>query len=495
MTASTLHTSNIPATPAQSGLPRLAAMFVDRRYSVSRPKLLFAVALLDGVSVWLSSMIAAHLVDGAAGWPAAIRGGLVAVLVISALHVKWSYSVSALRSAPAQFAKVVMALITVFLILTGAAYLAGRVPSSPKFVIAWLMLALAMLAVIRIVASRVVDSLTRAGLLVRKTVIVGGGKEADDLIAALAADGAAHLKILGVFDDRQDERVSESTSALARLGTFEDLEAFCRDSGIDLLIVTVPTRAEDRLLQILQKLFTLQIDIRVSAMTSKLRLNSSAYHYIGKVPMLAVMDKPLTDWDRALKNIEDRVLGALLLIAVAPIMALTALAIRLDSKGPIFFKQKRYGFNNELVEVFKFRSMYAEQSDATASKLVTRGDSRVTPVGRFIRRTSIDELPQLFNVLLGTMSLVGPRPHATQAKAGEDLYQDVVQGYYARHRVKPGVTGWAQVNGWRGETDTHDKIQARVEYDLYYIDNWSVLLDLYIIALTPFSLLSAKNAY
>ena len=465
--------------------------------SVSRPKVLFTVAFFDGISILISSLVAAWITTthDAGSMLDVIRAALVAVLVISALHVKWSYSISALRSASGQLGKVFIALLTVFLTLTGAAYMAGRVAPSPAFVVIWMALSFVCLGLIRVAAAAVVRALTEAGVLVRKTVIVGGGKEADDLIAALHRDGAAQLQILGVFDDRTDERVSESTASLARLGTFEDLENFCRDQAVDLLIVTVPTRAEDRLLQILNKLFALQVDIRISALNARLRLNSNAYNYIGKVPMLAVMDRPLTDWDRALKNIEDRVLGAILLVLVAPVMAVAALAIRLDSKGPIFFKQKRYGFNNELIEVFKFRSMYTDLADATASKLVTRDDPRVTPVGRFIRRTSIDELPQLFNVILGNMSLVGPRPHATQAKAGQDLYQDVVQGYYARHRVKPGVTGWAQVNGWRGETDTHDKIQSRVEYDLYYIDNWSVLLDLYIIALTPFSLLSAKNAY
>ena len=248
-------------------------------------------------------------------------------------------------------------------------------------------------------------------------------------------------------------------------------------------------------MQILQQLFALQIDIRVSALNSKLRLNSSAYSYIGKVPMLAVMDKPLNDWDRLIKKLEDRVIGLVLLMVAAPFMALVALAVRLDSKGPVLFRQKRYGFNNELIEVYKFRSMYSGDLDATASKLVTKNDSRVTRVGRFIRKTSLDELPQLFNVLRGEMSLVGPRPHATQAKADRELYEDVVQGYFARHRVKPGVTGWAQVNGWRGETDTHEKLQRRIEHDIYYIDNWSVALDLYIIALTPFALISGKNAY
>jgi lipopolysaccharide/colanic/teichoic acid biosynthesis glycosyltransferase len=177
-------------------------------------------------------------------------------------------------------------------------------------------------------------------------------------------------------------------------------------------------------------------------------------------------------------------------------MALTALAIRLDSPGPILFKQKRYGFNNELIEIYKFRSMYANQTDANASKLVTKDDPRVTRVGKFIRKTSIDELPQLFNVVFrGNLSLVGPRPHAVQAKASNRLYDEVVDGYFARHRVKPGITGWAQINGWRGETDTENKIQQRVDHDLHYIENWSVLFDLYIVMMTPIRLMETENAY
>jgi exopolysaccharide biosynthesis polyprenyl glycosylphosphotransferase len=248
-------------------------------------------------------------------------------------------------------------------------------------------------------------------------------------------------------------------------------------------------------MQILEKLFPLQVDIRISALNSKLRINSRAYSFIGRVPMLAAMDKPLGDWDHVLKNLEDQVIGLLLLILASPIMAIVAVAIKLESNGPIFFRQKRYGFNNELIEVLKFRSMYVNQQDTTASKLVTRNDPRVTRVGRIIRRTSIDELPQLLNVVQGRLSLVGPRPHATGAKADRDLYENVVQGYFARHRMKPGVTGWAQINGWRGETDTHEKLVRRVEHDLYYIDHWSVVFDLYIIAMTPVSLLTGKNAY
>jgi exopolysaccharide biosynthesis polyprenyl glycosylphosphotransferase len=213
------------------------------------------------------------------------------------------------------------------------------------------------------------------------------------------------------------------------------------------------------------------------------------------VPLIDLIDKPIGDWDVILKWLFDKGVAAAALLALAPLMALLALAIKLDSRGPVLFRQKRYGFNNELIEVLKFRSMYVDQTDANAGKLVTKGDPRVTRVGRVIRKTSLDELPQLINVLKGELSLVGPRPHALQAKAADRLYHEVVDGYFARHRVKPGITGWAQINGWRGETDTSEKIQRRVEHDLYYIDNWSVFLDLYILLKTPFALLRGENAY
>src|SRR5262249_25842555 len=276
---------------------------------------------------------------------------------------------------------------------------------------------------------------------------------------------------------------------------------------VDLVIFSLPISAEGRILQMLKKLWVLPVDIRLSAHTNKLRFRPRSYSYIGSVPVLDVFDRPIADWDVVMKWLFDKVVRGLALLAALPgmaivalaalpVMAMVALAVRIDSRGPVLFKQKRYGFNNELIEVFKFRSMYVDQSDATAAKLVTRGDPRVTRVGRFIRKTSLDELPQLFNVLfVGNLSLVGPRPHAVNAKAEEQLYDEAVDGYYARHRVKPGITGWAQINGWRGETDTHEKIQKRVEHDLYYIENWSVLLDLYILVRTPVALMKTENAY
>jgi len=210
-----------------------------------------------------------------------------------------------------------------------------------------------------------------------------------------------------------------------------------------------------------------------------------------------VFDRPIADWDVVVKWLFDKIVGTLALTALAPVMLATAIAIKLDSSGPVFFRQKRYGFNNETVEVLKFRSLRNDMADHTAAKQVTRDDPRVTRVGRFIRKTSIDELPQLINVVFkGDLSLVGPRPHAIHAHTANRAYEQVVDGYFARHKVKPGITGWAQIHGWRGETDTEEKIQRRVEHDLYYIENWSVLLDLYILLKTPFSLLTKnENAY
>jgi exopolysaccharide biosynthesis polyprenyl glycosylphosphotransferase len=191
----------------------------------------------------------------------------------------------------------------------------------------------------------------------------------------------------------------------------------------------------------------------------------------------------------------DVTVASLALVLLSPLLLATMLAIRLDAPGPVFFRQRRYGFNNEVIEVLKFRSMYHHMADPAARQVVTKNDPRVTRVGRFIRKTSIDELPQLWNVIAGSLSLVGPRPHAVNAHMQNQLFEQLVDGYFARHRVKPGITGWAQVNGWRGEIDSDDKIRRRVEHDLSYIENWSVFFDLYILALTPVRLLNAEGAY
>jgi len=484
------------------GLNKLAALidgwYSDKRRQISRPKLLATVCLFDLI------VVVGTGVATAASSPAMERVGIATVLgwstvvalaMVAVFQGRWSYSIAALHDLARGMRKLAAGALLVFGAVMAIVYVANLAIPSRDWLLSWGLTSFVLLTSVRFLAAGVVDKFSDAGRLVRRTVIAGGGADAAELIRALEASGKRDVHILGVFDDRQDERSSVAVPGLKQLGTFDDLAVFCRDSGVDLIIVTVPRAAEYRLLQILHRFWVLPVDVRLSALNSKLPLHARAYTYIANVPMLAVFDKALTDWERVVKNIADRALAAVLCILAAPVMALVALAIRLDSKGPILFRQKRYGFNNELIEVLKFRSMYVDEADITASRLVTRDDPRVTPVGRFIRRTSLDELPQLFNVLRGELALVGPRPHATQAKADSELYEYAVHGYFARHRVKPGVTGWAQINGWRGETDTKEKLKGRIDHDLYYIENWSVALDLYIVALTPIALITGKNAY
>ena len=227
--------------------------------------------------------------------------------------------------------------------------------------------------------------------------------------------------------------------------------------------MSLPITAEQRLLEILKKLWVLPVDIRLAAHANKLRFRPRAYSFVGTVPLIDLFDKPLADWDNLVKSVFDKIVAALALDRAGAGDGRGRAGHPARQQGPVLFRQKRLGFNNELIDVYKFRSMYVDRADSNAAKLVTKDDPRVTRVGRFIRKTSLDELPQLFNVLIGTLSLVGPRPHALQAKAADQLYHEVVDGYFARHKVKPGITGWAQINGWRGETDTAEKIQKRVE--------------------------------
>ena len=406
------------------------------------------------------------------------------------------YSVRALLQPVAQITRLAACWTLIFAAITLAMFLSKVGDTySRAWLSLWYLSGLSGLVLFRMGAAAVVRHWNGNGQLDRRAVLVGGGAPASDLISALEHSHNVDVAVVGVFDDRDDERSPPMIGNLLKLGNVGELVDFVRRARIDILIVTLPLAAEERLLQILKKLWVLPVDIRLSAYAQKLHYRPRAYSYIGNVPFLDVFDKPLGDWGRILKAIEDKLIAAIAVVVLAPVMLLIGLAVKLESKGPVLFKQKRYGFNNELIEVHKFRSMYHELADGDATRLVSKGDPRVTRVGRFIRKTSLDELPQFFNVLKGELSLVGPRPHATKAKAADQLYNDVVDGYFARHRVKPGITGWAQINGWRGETDTTEKLQRRVEHDLYYIENWSLALDLYILCKTPFALLNSESAY
>lgn len=360
---------------------------------------------------------------------------------------------------------------------------------------AWLVIGFVGVAVMRMVAAQLIRRWARNGVIERRALIVGGGPAAETLIRSIEAQPYNDIRICGIFDDRGDRRSPPVVAGYPKLGTVSELIEFARIARIDMLIVSLPLTAESRVLTLLKKLWVLPVDIRLSANAHSLHFRPRSYSFIGQVPMLDIFDKPIDDWDSVAKRAFDIVFSLAGIIAFSPVMLATAIAIKLDSKGPVFFRQKRHGFNNEEIEVLKFRSMYVEKCDPTAKNPVTKNDPRVTRVGRFIRKTSIDELPQFFNALFGSLSLVGPRPHAISAQSHDTLFYEVVDGYFARHRVKPGVTGWAQISGWRGEIDSKEKIRMRTEYDLDYIENWSLWFDLKILFLTPIRLLRSENAY
>jgi Undecaprenyl-phosphate glucose phosphotransferase len=504
-TRAMLEGAGAPRTPA-SAVPRVlsatAQTIVERpaptAYSpivlAGTVRLLeFGLVILVGLAVYLAYVVP---LDGFQWhYPIAIVAiGAIATLTFQAADI---YQVQAFRGHEKQYFRLAAAWSVVFLLVIGISFFAK---AGDQFSRVWLgsfyIAGLIALIAFRRALFLMVRRWTQQGRLDRRAVIVGADDKAAALIESILAQRDTDIHIIGAFDDRGDDRSPTTVCGLPKLGAVDDLVEFARRTRVDLVIFSLPISAESRILQMLKKLWVLPVDIRLAAHANKLRFRPRAYSYIGNIPVIDVFDKPITDWDVVMKWLFDKIIGSLILIAVSPIMLITAIAIKLDSRGPVLFKQKRYGFNNELIEVYKFRSMYVDQCDATATKLVQKGDPRVTRVGRFIRKTSIDELPQLFNVVFkGDLSLVGPRPHAVHAKAENRVYDEAVDGYFARHRVKPGITGWAQINGWRGETDTHEKIQRRVEHDLYYIENWSVLFDLYILAATPFALAKTKNAY
>jgi Undecaprenyl-phosphate glucose phosphotransferase len=422
--------------------------------------------------------------------------GLVAVAEVFVTRWKM-HGVAAYRLRFEQFARVAAAWTAAFVVLGALVLLFDRTGAlSRSWIAAFWAVGLIALLAWRTALHLLVTRWTRAGKFRRRTVIVGGGKDAESLIASIDTIARDDIQLIGLFDDRNDDRSPESVASVEKLGGVAELIEFARRTRVDLVLVSMPLFAEHRVLDMLRQLWVLPVDIRLSAHMSKLKFTRKAYSYIGGIPVFDMADRPISDWNLVFKWLFDKLVAVTALILLSPVMIGTAIAIKLDSPGPVFFRQKRHGFNNQLIDMWKFRSMRTDTLDATAAKLVTKDDPRVTWVGKFIRKTSIDELPQLFNVLMGELSIVGPRPHALAAKADNKLYYDAVEGYFARHRVKPGMTGWAQIHGWRGETDTVEKIMQRVNHDLYYIENWSLWLDLKIVLMTPISLITKRqNAF
>ena len=333
-----------------------------------------------------------------------------------------------------------------------------------------------------------------AGHFSTGVVVFGADSIGQRLVKVVREEYAESVDILGVFDDRI-QRVPGQVQGIAVEGGIESLIEFVKSApAVDKVLIALPMSAEGRILQLLTKLRSLAVDVALVPDFVGMRLDKQIARD-SYPPILSVLRKPQSDLDWLVKRSFDFAASLLLLIALSPVFALTALAIRLDSPGPILFRQPRLGLNNKEFNVLKFRSMYVERSDLEAREQTKRNDSRITKVGAWLRRLSIDELPQLLNVLAGDMSLVGPRPHALGMQVKDRLCDEIVHEYAVRHRMRPGITGWAQVRGLRGAIEEPALLEARVHHDIYYIDNWSFFFDLRILVMTAIALVRPRNAF
>lgn len=336
-------------------------------------------------------------------------------------------------------------------------------------------------------------NLARRGLIEQRVAFYGADAASLDLIRQ-TLDGLdlPHVRFLGVADDRLK---GESPKDYEFIGGFEELIAKARAGELDQVLLCTPGLTKERVSEIVDELSDVSVDVAViPPLAIKLAPNYQV-HLLGTIPVLMLWQRPFRDVNGLLKRTEDFIISVVAVTLLSPLLLIAALLVRLSGPGPILFVQPRVGFNNEVIEVFKFRTMHAEKVDIGGRATTTRDDPRVTGVGRWLRRLSIDELPQLFNVIRGDMSLVGPRPHAIHMKVGDRYYHDAVRGYASRHRVKPGITGLAQVSGLRGEIRTIERAEQRVIFDKRYIEQWSLGLDLKILVLTVRAILWDKDAY
>ncbi len=324
----------------------------------------------------------------------------------------------------------------------------------------------------------------------RTAVVVGAGALGVKVSRAFQARGDIGLAFLGYFDDRADDRVDPEAAGL-RLGTLKQLAPYIRERGVHEVYITLPLGSQPRILDLMEQVQGTTASVFFVPDVFGISIIQGRLQDMNGVPVVGLLETPFTGTNRLVKRVSDVVLAGLILVLIAPLLALIAAGVKLSSPGPVIFRQRRNGLDGEEIIVYKFRSMRT-QDDGAVVPQATKADPRITPFGAFLRRSSLDELPQFVNVLQGRMSIVGPRPHAV---AHNEQYRQLIKAYMVRHKVKPGITGWAQIHGHRGETDTIEKMQARVEYDLEYLRNWSLGLDLQIIARTVKLVFFDRNAY
>jgi Undecaprenyl-phosphate glucose phosphotransferase len=453
----------------------------------------YLCAVLYSAALPESDMMPAFFGTGA---PLALVGALLAPFV---LRERWDAWTVRATSAVGVVRRVMPRVLMLLAALLATSFLTKTTAHLPRIWACSWSLAIGVLAVSgRLFLARYIHELDRAGVLRERVAIVGSPPAADALRRMLSRLHGVTTEIVGVFDDMPADAAEGTREALQALVEIGKRQALDR-------VLVAPQRPaspgqaldDGRLARITRELKALDVQVAFCPDTTEIDVHGRRLERLGELPLFVLASRAIGCWGLVQKEIEDKVVGLLLLLASLPLMGLIALAIRLDSPGPVIFVQRRHGWNNREFEIFKFRTMRAEpHRPADRVQQTERNDRRVTRVGAALRRMSLDELPQLLNVLRGDMSLVGPRPHPVVMRTESRLCNEIVAEYAHRHRVKPGITGWAQIHGCRGATQTAAQVRRRVELDIEYIENWSVLLDLKILLLTPVKLVFDRgNAF
>jgi putative colanic acid biosynthesis UDP-glucose lipid carrier transferase len=470
-------------------------MFGSNNYQVSaqRSPVDLAYRIVDAAAIIAAALIAVGCTPGDQLPNLAVIGGATLLIHVVAIEISglyrnwrgsnvslelWCVLTNWLYTAPAVLG---LGLLTQY---------NAEVTYTTK--VMWLALTPAAMASGRIVLRMLLRNLRKRGFNTRQFAICGVNKLAVQLARNVQNTPELGLQFVGFFDDRPESRTEESLGeSRPHSGNLSELVELAKVGSVDMIFITFPMRAEERIRQYLHELSDTTASVYIVPDFFVFQMLHARWNHFDGLPVVSVFETPIRGIDGILKRGFDLAVGSLLLLLAAPVMAACVFAIKLTSPGPIFFRQKRYGLSGEEIRVWKFRTMRVCE-DGPNVKQAGRTDDRITPIGRIMRKTSLDELPQLLNVLEGSMSLVGPRPHAT---AHNEQYRSLIDGYMLRHKVKPGITGLAQVNGWRGETETLEKMERRVEYDHRYIREWSLWMDVKILIKTALIVLRQENAY
>jgi putative colanic acid biosynthesis UDP-glucose lipid carrier transferase len=439
----------------------------------------------------LDALIAVGTLVGVAAWFDQRFEGpyLILALIVFSLTFPGAMYTAASLSGLAR--DVVLNWLVVVVILLFFGYASGYLSIFPlPMVASWLLLVPALVFSGHAALPRLLPKVMAIEGMQRTAVIVGANSLGAKLVGQIQSAPVIGIRVAGVFDDRRPER-RVPMQDVPPLGRIEGLADYVKANRVDLIYITLPMASQPRILQLLNDLRDTTASIYFVPDIFMFDLIQARVDSINGIPVVAVCETPFFGFNGLIKTASDYLIAGAALTLLSPLMLLIALGVKLSSPGPVLFKQRRYGLDGEEILVYKFRSMRVME-DGAVIRQATRDDERTTPLGRFLRRTSLDELPQFINVLQGRMSVVGPRPHAV---SHNEQYRKLIDGYMVRHKVKPGVTGWAQVNGFRGETDTVEKMEKRVEYDLAYVRNWSLRLDLVIILKTILVVFRDQRAY